>query len=345
VKKLLLIISILFFINCFRIAAQYDAQLSNYWAAISYYNPGYAGQSGKLELTALNRQQWLGFDNAPRTMLISADMPFPFLGRTHGLGAIVFSESLGLFKHSIMAGQYAYQKKLFKGDFSFGVQVSKVDESWFGSKVDITPPEEDGFHEGIDDGIPTTDITASTLDFSAGFFYSKKQWYAGFSVTHLLEPEVKQKGGSTSGGPNLRAGTEQNPETKPKEKGAADALLYLTRGYYLMAGYNIQLDNPLLELRPSIFVKSTIQMTQLDVSARLFYNKMFYAGLGWRYGDAGIAMLGANIKSIQAGYAYDFPISAIRKGTTGSHEIFLKYSTDLNLGKKTRKQSKSIRIL
>ncbi len=86
-------------------------------------------------------------------------------------------------------------------------------------------------------------------------------------------------------------------------------------------------------------------MTQLDLSARLFYNKMFYGGLGWRYGDAGIVMLGVNIKSIQAGYAYDFPISAIRKGTTGSHEIFLKYSIDLNLGKKTRKQSKSIRIL
>ena len=319
-KRLLLITNILVFINCFRIAAQYDAQLSNYWAAIGYYNPGNAGQSGKLEMTALNRQQWLGFSNSPRTLLISADMPFAFLGRTHGVGAIIFSESLGLFKHSIMAGQYAYKKKLFKGDFSAGIQVSKIDESWFGSKVEIKPPEPDDAHDETDEGIPTTDIKSSAIDFSLGFFYSRKQWYAGFSVTHLLEPELKEKSGETK-------------------------LIYLPRGYYLMGGCNIQFDNPLLELRPSVFVKSTLQMTQVDLSARLFYNKIFYAGLGWRYGDAGIAMLGVNIKSIQVGYAYDFPISAINLGTTGSHEVFLKYSIDINLNKKTKNQSKSVRIL
>ena len=319
-KKFLFIINLLVFIDCFRIAAQYDAQLSNYWAAISYYNPGYAGQSGKLEMTALNRQQWLGFDNAPRTMLISADMPFAFLGRTHGVGAIVFSENLGLFNHSIMAGQYAYKKKLFKGDFSAGIQVSKIDESWFGSKVEMKPPEPDDIHEETDDGIPAVDIKSSAIDFSLGFFYSRKQWYVGFSVTHLFEPEMKEKEGETK-------------------------LVYLPRGYYLMGGCNIQVNNPLLELRPSVFVKSTIQMTQLDISARLFYNKMFYAGLGWRYGDAGIVVLGANIKSYHVGYAYDFPISAIRKGTTGSHEVFLKYSIDVNLNKKTKNQYKSVRIL
>ncbi len=320
VKRLLFITIILVSVNCLRVTGQYDAQLSNYWAATSYYNPGYAGQSGKLEMTALNRQQWLGFDNSPRTMLISADLPFAFLGRTHGVGVIVFSESLGLFKHSIMAGQYAYKKKLFKGDFSAGIQVSKIDESWFGSKVEITPPESDDTHESTDDGIPAVDIKSSAIDFSLGLFYSRKQWHAGFSVTHILEPEMKEEEGETK-------------------------LVYLPRGYYLMGGYNIQFSNPLLELRPSVFVKSTIQMNQLDVSARLFYNKMFYAGLGWRYGDAGIVMLGANIKSFQVGYAYDFPISAIRKGTTGSHEVFLKYSIDLNLNKRTKNQHKSVRIL
>ena len=324
-------------------SAQYDAQLSNYWAAIGYYNPGYAGQSGKLELTALNRQQWLGFDGAPGTMLISADMPFNFLGRTHGVGAIVFSENIGLFRHSIMAGQYAYKKKLFKGDFSAGIQVSKIDESWFGSKVDIKPPEDSDFHEETDPSIPTTDITASTIDFSAGLFYSHKKWYVGLSVTHLLEPEVTEKDGTpvTGGSSSLRADTDPTGG----QTGNSKALSYLPRGYYLLGGYNIQLSNPLLELRPSIFVKSTIQMTQVDVSARLFYSKMFYAGLGWRYGDAGIVMLGANIKNFQGGYAYDFPISAIRKGTTGSHELFLKYSVDLNLNKKTKNQHKSVRIL
>ena len=319
-KRILSIIIILFSVNCLWLAAQYDAQLSNYWAAMSYYNPGYAGQSGKLEMTALNRQQWLGFGGAPNSMLISADMPFAFLGRTHGVGAIIFTQNIGLFKHSILSGQYAYKKKLWGGDFNVGVQASKVDATWQGTKLDITPPESDDYHEGTDDGLPARDIKSSALDFSLGLYYSQKKWYAGFSVTHLIEPEMIEKEGETN-------------------------ITYLIRGYYLMGGYNIQLDNPLLELRPSIFVKSIMQMNQLDISARLFYNKMFYGGLGWRYGDAGIVMLGANIKDFQAGYAYDFPISAIRKGTTGSHEIFLKYSINIDLNKKTKNQYKSVRIL
>jgi len=300
--------------------AQYDAQFSNYWAAVSYYNPGYAGQSGKLEMTALNRQQWLGFSRSPRSMLLSADMPFAFLGKTHGVGGVIFSENVGLYKHSILAGQYAYKKKLFKGDFNIGIQVSKIDATWLGSKLELKPPEPDDIHEEQDDGIPAMDIQTTALDFSLGVFYSRKQWYAGLSVTHILEPEMKEKEGETR-------------------------ITYLSRGYYLMGGYNIQLDNPLLELCPSVFIKSTILMTQLDISARLFYAKMFYAGLGWRYGDAGIAMLGIKLKNIYAGYAYDFPISAIRKGTTGSHEVFFKYSVDIDLNKKTKNQYKSVRIL
>lgn len=305
-------------IGSFQVKAQYDAQFSNYWAAPGYYNPAYAGQTQKLEALLLNRQQWVGFEDAPRTMLISVEMPFKFLGRTHGVGVMMLNETLGLFKHSVLAGQYAYNKKLWGGNFSAGIKVAKIDETWFGSKVEI--PNDDEYHEENDDGIPKVDIKSSALDFDLGFYYSHKRWYAGFSVTHLLEPEMDSEDGETT-------------------------IAYLPRGYYLMGGYNIQFANPLLELRPSVFVKSTIQMTQIDLSARLVYNKMFWAGLGWRYGDAGIAMLGANIKSFQVGYAYDFPLSSIRKGTTGSHELFLKYFVDLNLNKGNKNKHKSIRIL
>ena len=320
-KKLVSIIVVLLSVGSLSVKAQYDAQLSNYWAATSYYNPSYAGQSGKLEVTLLDRMQWLGFDNAPQTMLISAEMPLKFLGRTHGVGVMMMNETLGLFKHSMLAVQYAYKKKLFKGDFSAGIQVAKIDQTWFGSDVEIEVPGGDDYHESTDDGIPMVDITASSIDFNLGLFYSRKNWYVGLSVTHVLEPEMSS--------------SEDEKTT----------ISYLPRGYYLMGGYNIQLSNPLLELRPSVFVKSTIQMNQLDVSARLVYNKLFWAGLGWRYGDAGIVNIGAQIKSFQAGYAYDFPLSSIRKGTTGSHEIYLKYITDLNLRKGNKNKHKSVRIL
>jgi len=315
-KRNCIIIFILLLLATHRTIAQYDAQLSNYWAIPAYYNPGYAGKSGKLEATLLNRQQWIGFENAPKTMLIAGDMPFKFFDRTFGLGMLMISESLGLFSHSNMSLQAAFKKKLWKGDLSIGLQVGMINESFDGAKV--RKIEGDDYHAAEDDGIPTIEATGTTIDFGAGLYYSGKRWYVGFSVTHLLEPEMKM--------------TEKN-------------FMDLPRGYYLMGGYNIQLNNPLLELQPSFFVKSTIQMTQFDVSARLIYNNLLWGGLGWRLDDAAIVMIGGQYKNIQAGYAYDFPVSAIRKGSTGSHEIFLKYITELDLGKGKKNKHKSVRIL
>lgn len=295
--------------------AQYDAQFSNYWAVPNYYNPAAAGQTSQIEATAAYRQQWIGIDGAPQSFLATGSMPFRFLGRTHGIGMVFFNESIGLFKHNVISAQYAYKKKLYGGLFSVGLQGSMISETFDGSKAYI--PISDA-HQQTDEGILTSEGTGSAFDFSLGLYYTREKWYAGLSVSHLLEPQIEL---------------------------GENAFLVPTRTYYLTGGYNIELDNPLLELQPSVLVKSTIQMNTVDVNLRLFYNKMLWVGLGWRSGDAAVVMLGAKLKKIQAGYAYDYPISFMRKGTTGSHELFLKYTMDLTPGKGNKNKHKSVRIL
>ncbi len=338
-KKIFFIIIIFSIAGCHHLAAQYDAQLSNYWATNNYFNPAYAGQSNNLELTALNRMQWIGIKNAPKTMLITGEMPMEFMGRTHGIGAKMFNESIGLFSHTIISAQYAYKKDMWKGKFSAGIQLGYISEKFKGSQVEI--PEDD-YHEPSDDGIPNSDIEGTSIDAALGIFYSNKKWYAGISVNHLLAPKLQL-------GENY--------------------ILDIPRSYYLTAGYNIQLNNPLLELRPTLLIKSTESSsyfieedslvevteknamkamwtnTQIDVNLRLIYNKQYWGGLGWRKGDAAIIMLGGKFKMIEVGYAYDFPISTMIKGTSGSHELFVKYIVDLSLRKKTKNKHKSVRIL
>ncbi len=295
--------------------AQYDAQFSNYWAVKNYYNPAEAGQSGNLDATALHRSQWLSFPGAPKSIFISGDMPMQFLNRTHGVGAVFFSESIGLFQHNIVAAQYAYKTKLFGGVLSVGLQAGLISESFDGSKIYI--PTSD-YHVQEDEGIPTATVSGKTFDLAAGIAYNHDKWYVGLSSSHLTEPEIALE---------------------------ESAYMYVSRTYYLMGGYNIQLNNPLLQLQPSVFVKSIVLATQVDVNLKLWYNKMFMGGLGWRMGDAGIVTIGAKFGKIQAGYAYDFPISIVSKASTGSHEIFLKYSVDLSKGKRNKNKHKSVRIL
>ncbi|MDR0799764.1 MAG: type IX secretion system membrane protein PorP/SprF [Dysgonamonadaceae bacterium] len=319
--------------------AQFDAQLTNYWATTGYFNPGSAGNSGQLELTALSRLQWLGVEGAPRTILILANMPFSFFGREHGVGASMYNESIGLFSTTVMSAQYAYKTKLFKGNLGIGLQAGYIQEKFDGSKVYIP---EDEFYNANDDANPGVEVSGSSIDASFGIFYSRKNWYAGLSATHLLAPQLTLN------------------ETQ---------VLDIPRHYYFTAGYNIPLNNSLLELRPSILVKTMevssfyiendtlvptekgnalkgmLTQTQVDISLLMLYKKTFWGGITWRKQDAVALMLGGKIKGIEVGYAYDYPISVIRRGTWGSHELFIRYSMDMGKKKPVRNKHKSVRIL
>ena len=56
-------------------------------------------------------------------------------------------------------------------------------------------------------------------------------------------------------------------------------------------------------------------------------------------------MVGAEYKNFFLGYAYDYPLSAIARGSSGSHEIVAGYSLKINLTGKNRNRHRSIRIM
>lgn len=80
-------------------------------------------------------------------------------------------------------------------------------------------------------------------------------------------------------------------------------------------------------------------------TARLRYNNMLTAGLSYRYND-GIALhLALEIKDFYIGYTYEYPLSAINRASSGSHEIIAGYAFKLDMGEKNRHRQKSVRIL
>ena len=338
-KKALFLLTIIVLIGFHPIKAQFDTQLSNYWAAINYFNPAYAGQTGNMEAALLSRMQWVGIEGAPRTTTMSVQMPYMLFGKVHGFGISMYNDRSGLFSVSMYSGQYAWKKKILKGDFSIGIQGGYINQSFDGTKVEI--PDDD-YHNQTDEAIPTTLISGNSIDIALGLFFSKENRFVGLSVNHLLAPTLSL---------SEAYGFE------------------IPRSYYFTAGYNIRLNNSLLELRPTLLVKTMemsslyldgdslvekietnmikamLRNTQVDVSLRMVYNKRFWGGLSWRKGDALTLMLGGKFKMIEAGYAYDFPISRIIKASTGSHEVFIRYTAEINLNKGIKNKHKSVRIL
>ena len=69
------------------VSAQNEVQFSDYTRLKSYYNPAVSGTEGKLNVVAAYSMQFVGFEDAPKTMYVGADLPIFFLGPRHGAGA------------------------------------------------------------------------------------------------------------------------------------------------------------------------------------------------------------------------------------------------------------------
>ncbi len=128
-----------------------------------------------------------------------------------------------------------------------------------------------------------------------------------------------------------------------------DTYINFKRHYFFTAGYTFELANhPMFEIYPSIFTKSDMSSTQLDINALVKYNSKFWGGLSYRGTFMGknaingvVFMAGVKIKDIHVGYAYDLSIKSIKKG---GHEIVAGYCFNLNI-EKSPEGYKNVRFL
>lgn len=304
------------------VAAQIDAQFTQYFEVPSYYNPAAIGRTDFINIRGGSRLQWVGIPKAPKTFLVSADMPFKFLNKRFGVGLVMQQESMGLYKNMSLGAQLGYKLKLFKGELTVGLQLGFINEKFSGTEVIL--PDGDDYHQGTDDAIPTSDIAGNAFDLGLGVFYTHRLFWAGISATHLTSPTITM---STDG-----------TEAKNYEFEAGRVL-------YFMAGSNIPIKNTLFEIQPSLMVKSDFTFTQAEITGRVRYNKFISFGLGYRLDDAVSTMVGVEYKNFFFGYSYDYPISDISKASSGSHEIFAGYRLKLDLSEKNKNKHKSIRIM
>lgn len=307
------------------VAAQVDAQFTQYYAVPTFYNAGATGDTDFVRLRGGTRLQWMGIDNAPKSFLITGDMPFKFIGKRFGTGLVMQQESLGLYKNLNIAAQLSYKHKLFGGVLSAGLQVGIISETFKGSEVYI--PDDDDYHESTDDAIPTTDLTGTSLDLGLGVYFTHKLFWAGVSCQHVNNPTITF---------NAESGESTNEKNYEFKAG---------RILYFMAGSNIPVKNTLFEVIPSVLVKSDFTFTTAEITGRVRWRKFLSLGVGYRYDDAVSLVLGAELKNFYIGYSYDYPTSAISKASSGSHEIFAGYSLKLDLSDKNKNKHKSIRIM
>ena len=294
-----------------KVSAQQDVSFAHYWALESSFNPAAVGKTSLINVTGAYAMSMAGFENNPKTMYVAGDMPFYFINGYHGVGLQLMSDDIGLFKHQRLTAQYAYKLSLLGGTLSIGLQASMLSEKFKGSELDL---RED------DPVLEKTDVTGTALDLAAGLYYQHRNWYAGLSVQHAMEPEVDL---------------------------GEKAIIDIARTYYFTGGYNIRLHNPFFTIHPSVLARTDGVGYRVDVTARVKYSyekRLLYAGVAYSPTNSVTALIGGNFHGISIGYSYEAYTSAL-SFKHGSHELFVGYQTELDLIKKGRNKHQSVRIL
>jgi len=297
---------------------QQDPQFSQYMFNLTSVNPAYVGSSDMISLSLINRQQWVGFDGAPGTTFFQANAPVNPFGIKSGVGLSIMNDRIAFNQDLAIDAYYAYRLDIGQGTLGIGFNIGLInkalDASWdipgeLGT--DFTPPENDP-------AIPDEKESRMAFDLGFGLFYNTENLYFGLSTAHLNQPKIKYV-----------------------DKNAS----YISRHYYAVAGYRLQMPNPAFELLPSVILKTDGKVNQIDASAIVRYNKKFWGGVSYRAGDAFIGIIGIEMfNGVRIGYSYDFTTSDIGNYSDGSHEFTVGYSFSLSR-EKTLQKYRSIRFL
>jgi len=300
-KRLLLIVS--FVASGLSVLhAQQDPQFSQFFLNKMHYNPGYAGTEEKICALISYRNQWLGFGGSksganPVTFVGSINAP---LGNHFGVGLNIYNDQLGFEKSLIPTFSLSYRMRFSNGGIlSPGVGFGFVQKSIAGDKL---VPLETG-----DAKIPTGSVADQSMDINAGLYYYQPQlsifdeFYASVSSTHLNKGQIEY---------SWPGGTYKH---------------LMATHYYFMTGAEYRISNT-LAVDPSIFVKSDLAKTSMDINAMLVYNMKFKGGLSYRTSNDISVLLGFKFSDdMQIGYSYDLTLNNLRTYNDGSHEIVFKY--------------------
>ncbi len=319
IKKRLFVVSlfsVLFVLSAF---TQFDAQLSQYMFHTSTFNPASIGEDKMIHLSGQHRIQWVGMPGAPQTTYFTINSSVLSTEKmNHGVGIKFLNDKIGAFSNQLAHIQYALKRKFGDKTISLGADVGFASVSFHYDSISNATVNSE-FHDFLGDAaIPTKDDTGMNLDLSLGAFYSAPKYYLGISYVHLNNPTILLNDDRTG---------------------------FNVKGHlYVTGGYDYKFKDPKWELKSSSLFKSDFVMWQAELSSRIEYNQQFWGGLSFRFQDAVVVFGGLNLANgMIIGYAFDVPAGKTFGPSYGSHEVFLSYAFNFDVGGKNR--YKSIRIL
>lgn len=288
--KYILIASIILLIGTRKILAQQKAMFTQYMFNGLVINPAYSAMDEALNVTALARQQWVGFKGAPNTQTLTVHTPINSSNTSVGL--IVMRDQIGeVISETGVSGTVAHRVNLNAETYlALGVNggVSKYngDYSLTGSPSAVSDPV-------------FSDQNSMRANLGFGVMLFSEKFYAGFSSPFFYYRDLQE-------GANTR--TAYKPH------------------YILQGGFITDL-NADIKFKPNVLVKYVSgSPVQVDINANFLLKETFWIGGSLRSMDSFDLLAEINVTpNIQLGYSFDFTTSRLARVERGSHEVMLNF--------------------
>lgn len=294
------LVSALLFAMLQGIHGQQESHYTQFMYNKLYLNPAFAGAEGVGSFVGIYRNQWMGFEGAPVSQLVSFNGPF--FSQRVGFGVLLNHDKIGI--HNNWNGSLSYSYALINKEttmlrFGFHGSARYFQTDFADPNLIIADPSD-----------PSIDLNRATNDvffnFGAGIYLSVNNFFFGASVPRLIENTL---------------GINPNTSTLTAKE---------SRHYYVMTGFALPIRHN-IDMKSSVLGKY-VQHAPIDVDINLSleFNKRLSTGVSYRVGGDGAGdsvdflAFGQLTRSIGLGLAYDLTLSEVRNSTSGSIEALMR---------------------
>lgn len=277
-KNNLIISGIVLLVCCLvnQAGAQVQPLYSQYMFNGSVINPAYMSMDESYNLNTVYRNQWGGFEGAPKTGTISFTMP-AFTTNT-SLGIMALQDKVGVDEETGVNLMLS-QRVSITEDSYLALGVTGGFSYYRERNSDLGQPHDPLFRD---------DNTLKRASLGLGLMYFSDRFFIGLS----------------------------SPAFKKLTLADERAELQAVGHYYLSAGYLFDLDDDFKFKPTALLKKTGRSSIQTEMMASILVKDVIWLGAGYRQNESVLGMFQILLgKNVQIGYSYDHASRNLYKGS------------------------------
>ncbi len=300
-RKLLRISFVITFIlTVFSASAQQIPNSNQYLVNRYLLSPSYAGYDQKSKVYIGYRNSWSGFQDAPKTSLISAFIP---ASDRVWLGAQIISDKAGVFDNLYAQFSYTYHLEVgYDQMIYFGMWASM-----FQNKITLGNLSLDTFDDPI--LIGQSELTGFSVNAGASILYNWRKGYIGVSIPYLFSNKDIY----------VLSDAKNVVELYKQIIGHAS--------YKFRINYDLEIE-PFLVYR---WIKDFD--SQIDFSLLFIYRENYWIGLTYRdIGKTAVSFGSHFTKDFTFNYTFEFVTKSYLAQPSSTHEFTLGFTLPIGDG-------------